>query len=67
MGWDSVYQVGFWITWVVTFLIVWGCCASEGIVGFCLGWMPAIIIAYIAAYLWPLIAVGVFIVAMKTF
>ncbi len=65
MGWDSVYQIGFWITWVITFLIVWTACASEGVVGFCLGWIPAIIIAYIAAHLWPLIAVIVFVVAMK--
>ena len=65
MDWDSIYEIGFWITWVLTFLIVWFACSSEGMIGFCLGWMPAVIIAYIAAYLWPLILLIVLFVVIK--
>jgi hypothetical protein len=60
------YRIGFWITWVLTFLIVWvGCSLEYGFLGFALAWMPAVIIAYIAAFLWPLIAVLIFVVALK--
>lgn len=62
----EVYHVGFWITWVITFLIVWiGCALEYGFLGFALAWMPAVIVAYIAAFLWPLILLGVVVVALK--
>jgi hypothetical protein len=63
---DDIYEIGGWITWIVTFLIVWiGCSVGYGFFGFALGWMPAIIVAYIAAYLWPLILLGVVVVVIK--
>ena len=65
MDWGDVYRIGFWITWVLTFLIVWIACSTEGIIGFCLGWMPAIIIAYIVAFLWPMLLIGIFVVVLK--
>jgi hypothetical protein len=62
----EAYYVGFWITWVLTFLIVWiGCSLGYGFLGFALGWMPAIIVAYIAAFIWPLLLFGVALVAFK--
>jgi len=45
----EAYDVGFWVTWVLTFLIVWIICSLEGgMIGFCLGWMPAIIIVTVS-------------------
>jgi len=43
----EVYHIGFWITWAITFLIVWVCCATEGMIGFCLSWMPAVFIVFL--------------------
>lgn len=66
MDGEDIYQIGFWITWVLVFLVVWiGCAADGGIIGFCLGWIPAIIIAFISAFLWPLLALAIFVIIMK--
>lgn len=63
---DDVYRIGFWITWVLTFLLVWiGCSVGYGFLGFALGWMPAAIVGLIAAYLWPLILVLGYVVVFK--
>jgi hypothetical protein len=62
----EVYHIGFWITWVLTFLIVWICCSlGYGFLGFALGWMPACIVAYIVAAIWPLILFGVVVIVIK--
>jgi hypothetical protein len=64
-GWD-IYEVGGWITWWITFLIVWiGCSMDYGFLGFALGWIPAAIVAYIAAYLWPILLFAVVVIAVK--
>jgi hypothetical protein len=66
MDGGDIYRVGFWITWVLTFLIVWiGCSVDYDFLGFALGWMPAIIVGLIAAYLWPLILVVGYVAVLK--
>ena len=66
MDWGEIYEVGAYITWVIVFLCVWiGCALEYGFLGFALAWMPAIIVAYIAALIWPLILFGVVFVAYK--
>ena len=50
------YQIGFWITAVITFIISWASCTIiYGFLGFVVGWFPSVILAAIAGFLWPLI------------
>lgn len=46
------------ITWGITFLGTWGfCIVNYGfLLGVGLGWHPAMIVAYVAGFLWPLLA-----------
>ena len=63
------YNIGFWITSVITFLGCWiYAIAQYGFfIGIGLGWIPSMIIAVIAGLLWPLIAIvlsiGILVVA----
>jgi len=62
----EIYQIGYWIIWVLIFLAVWiGCSLGYGFLGFALGWMPAAIIASVVAFLWPLILLVIVVVALK--
>ena len=66
MDGGEIYQIGYWITWVLMFLVVWiGCTLQYGFLGFALAWMPAIIVATALAFLWPLLLLGVVIIAVK--
>ena len=58
------YMVGYWIVWVPTFFISWiYCIGTYGfLLGVGLGWLPSIIAATVAGFLWPLIALIVFLV-----
>jgi len=55
---SRTYEIGFWITAVITFLTAWiYCIVSYGfLLGVGLGWLPAIITAIVAGALWPLVA-----------
>ena len=58
---DDVYQLGFNITAFIVFIGSWIYCIAEYgfLLGVGLGWLPSIIVAYIAGVLWPLIAIGI--------
>ena len=59
MDGEDIYRIGYWISWVLIFFAVWiGCALEFGFMGFALAWMPAAIVATIAAFLWPLILFG---------
>lgn len=62
----TVYTVGGLIVWVVTFVGCWiYCIANYGfLLGVGLGWLPAGIVATIAALAWPLLAIGAALVAL---
>ena len=54
---EDWYGVGAWITGMVTFFGIWIYCSlAFGFLGFAIGWLPAWIVAGIAAVIWPLIA-----------
>ena len=57
-----IYRVGFAITWVLVFIGSWVyCIATYGyLFGVGLGWLPSVIVATIAAALWPLLLIGGF-------
>lgn len=59
-----MYKVGFFITWFIVFIGSWiYCIASYGyLMGVGLGWLPSLIVATVAGYLWPLIAAGLAII-----
>ncbi|MHB8756265.1 MAG: hypothetical protein ACYC92_15125 [Candidatus Acidiferrales bacterium] len=52
----KVYWVGYWITFVISFLGFWiYCIATYGfLLGVGLGWIPSLIAAVILSFLWPL-------------
>lgn len=59
-----MYQVGFWITWVLSFLVGYVYAIQEYgfLLGAGVGWIPAAIVATIVASLWPLLAFGLLII-----
>jgi hypothetical protein len=59
MDGEDIYQIGFWITWVLVFLVCWICCIADYgfLLGVGLGWMASAIVATIAAFLWPLVLI----------
>jgi hypothetical protein len=65
----EVYVVGAWIVGVLTFVGCWiYCIASYGfLLGVGLGWLPSGIVAVIAAFLWPLGAAALAILAVIIF
>ncbi len=59
IDWGTVYEVGCYVTGVLVFVCSWIYCvvAYGFLLGVGLGWLPSLIVAVIAAYLWPLVAV----------
>ena len=57
---DEGYKIGAGITGLIVFIVAWiYCIATYGfLLGVGLGWLPAIITAYVAAIIWPIIAFG---------
>ncbi len=55
---ETWYKIGAYSTGVVTFFAIWiyAFVTWGFLVGLAIGWLPAIIGAFIAALLWPLIA-----------
>jgi hypothetical protein len=64
IDWAVVYFIGFALTGVLVFIGSWiYCIASYGfLLGFGLGWLPAIIIATLLGALWPIVAAAIVIV-----
>jgi len=66
---SEVYYGGFTITAIITFIVSWiYCIVSYGyLLGVGLGWLPSLIVAFVAGLIWPLIAlaliIGVLVVA----
>ena len=60
---DDDYSKGVWITGFITFFGSWIYCISNYgyLLGVGLGWLPSIIVAVIAGFLWPLLVLGAFI------
>jgi len=60
MSQDSGYQLGATITGGIVFIISWlYAIASYGFfIGVGLGWIPSLMIAFIAGILWPLVALA---------
>jgi hypothetical protein len=60
-SWDfgDIYYTGRTITGIITFIVSYiYCIASYGFLfGLGLGWIPSLIVAFIAGFLWPLIAI----------
>jgi hypothetical protein len=58
------YRTGAIITFWIVFVISWiGCIASYGfLLGVGLGWLPSLIVAGIAAFLWPLLLILIVVV-----
>lgn len=63
---ENTYGTGATITGVLTFIIVWiYALMSWGfLLGLVFGWIPALIAAFIAAVLWPVVAVLLGILAL---
>lgn len=61
----EIYYIGMAVTWVLVFVGSWILCiANYGFLfGVGLGWLPSIIVASLAAVLWPLIVVGIALIA----
>ena len=55
---SNVYDTGFIITAVITFIACWiyAIASWGGLLGFGLGWIPSVFIAVIAGFIWPLLA-----------
>ena len=53
----GIYVLGCWVVGIVTFLGCWiYCIATYGfLLGVGLGWLPSMIVAWIAALAWPII------------
>ena len=67
-GSEPMYQVGFWITWVIAFLAGYIYAINEYgfFLGASLGWIPAAILAALCGALWPLIVlvlIALFVIA----
>ena len=62
-GW---YQIGFAIVGFIAFICVWiYAIASWGfLLGVAFGWFPAMIVAVIVGALWPLVLLGVGVIAL---
>ncbi len=55
---EDIYEIGAKITGFIFFIGLWIYAFSEWgfLVGLAIGWLPALIGAAVAAFLWPLIA-----------
>lgn len=58
---SELYAQGAGLTAVITFVITWLWCIAEYgfLLGVGLGWLPSAIVAAIAGFLWPLIALAI--------
>jgi len=65
----SIYQAGALITGIIAFLLCWlYAVITYGLfIGVGLGWIPSLVIAFIAGLLWPLVAVVVAVLAIVVF
>jgi hypothetical protein len=63
MDYRNIYEIGWKVTGVIFFIGLWIYAFSEWgfLIGLAIGWLPALIGALIAAYLWPLIVALVII------
>lgn len=63
------YWVGYWIAWVITFIGCWiyAIAAYGFLLGVGLGWLPSAIVATVVSFLWPLIVIGIAILAYLIF
>jgi hypothetical protein len=59
----SKYSIGYWTTYVIIFVGCWiYCIAHYGfLLGVGLGWLPAMIVATVASFFWPLYALAAFL------
>lgn len=66
---DALNRLGFIVTWWITFIGCWiYCIAAYGfLLGVGLGWLPSLIAASVAAYLWPLVALGIVVLLLSIF
>ena len=64
-----IYTLGRTITGIIVFLGSWiYCIISYGfLLGVGLGWLPSIIVAVIAGFLWPLLLIAIAILAFLVF
>lgn len=53
---DGWFWIGYKISWVLVFIGSWiYCIASYGfLLGVGLGWLPSLIVASLASFLWPI-------------
>lgn len=58
---DQAYRIGAVITGLITFLVAYVYCMAEYglLLGVGFGWVPSIIVAVVAAFAWPLIALAI--------
>ena len=61
MSWGDVYGIGRLLTGVIVFAVCWiyAIVSFGWFLGIGLGWIPSLVIAGIAGFLWPVIAVAV--------
>lgn len=59
------YWIGYWTTWLILFIGFWIYAISEYgfLLGVGIGWLPSIIAASILAFLWPVAAIGIAVIA----
>ncbi|OWK26669.1 MAG: hypothetical protein US76_01470 [Parcubacteria group bacterium GW2011_GWA2_38_13b] len=57
---NNWYIIGAWITGVIAFFVIWiySFFAWGFLIGLAIGWLPAIIGAFILGFLWPLVALA---------
>jgi hypothetical protein len=63
INWAAVYTAGAYITGIITFIGCWiYAVAAYGLfLGIGLGWIPSLVIGFLAGILWPLIALIVIV------
>jgi hypothetical protein len=61
----SWYKIGYCVCWVITFLVCYiYCVASYGfLLGVSLGWLPSAIAATIISVFWPVVVLGIVLIA----
>ena len=63
------YEIGYVITALLVFVCSWiYCIATYGfLLGVGLGWLPSAIVAVIAGFLWPLLAIVAIVILWMAF
>jgi len=69
MEWDETYEIGYWITSLIIFVICYiYCIARYGfLLGVGLGWLPSGIVARIVGFLWPLVVFLILVLIVYIF